>query len=428
MKAIVNKTALLFILLDNLYFPINIGFDFRVHYLLYFLFILYFLITHKTLHVRLNAILGLVALFFALSLVPLLTGEGMVVFAKQASLILFNLIFSFLLINAYKFDLIKLFKDYIDLIFIAAIVGAIQICSQLVGFRYGADYSYLGFDMFTFTMENLKIQSWFQEPSFLAVTFLPVIFICLSRFFSLTEMISFGKSIFITLIFILSQSSVGLIGLVLSLIIIIISKYSILRKPHLVGVLFVLVSFLCYGFYSIPQVQLRIDDSSKLFFGGHMTKKDIDKTNLSTYALFSNYKVTFASLMDHPFVGTGLGTYESTYDKYINEVIPKSELRDRYPLNKKDADSLLFRIATELGLFGLIVLGIFLIKNRIRLNLKTGSQWEIDFWIMNSAVLVLIYARLLRQGHYTVLGFTVFILIYFYTKKQFALHVNSLKN
>jgi hypothetical protein len=37
----VRKLGLLFILLDNLFVPVNLGFDFRVHYILYFLFIFY---------------------------------------------------------------------------------------------------------------------------------------------------------------------------------------------------------------------------------------------------------------------------------------------------------------------------------------------------------------------------------------------------
>jgi len=421
MKRVLNKTALLFILLDNLYLPLNLGFDFRIQYLLYAFFIFLYAFIHSTVKVNLKTTLYLLTLFLMLSIIPIYKGFGINGYLKQLILILFNLLFSYLLIRSYHFNVKRIFLDYIDLIFVAAIVGLVQITSQFIGFRYGADFSYLGFDMFTFTMENRKIQSWFQEPSFLSLAFIPVVFVAISRIFGLTKMISISKSLTIISVIILSQSSLGLIGLLLCFIIIVSEKYSFFRKPHLVTIFLFFFILLSFSFYQIPQVKLRVDDSLALFFDKEVTRKDIDNTNLSTYALFSNFRVSVASFRDNPFFGSGLGTYESTYDRYITEVIPKSEFRKRYPLNKKDANSLFLRICTEFGLFGLILLAYFLLRNRI----KFKPRENVDLWIINNAVLVLILARLLRQGHYTMLGFGVFILIYYYSKKEDSLLVSS---
>ena len=202
----------------------------------------------------------------------------------------FNLVFCFLLINAYQFDLEKIFRDYIQLIYIAAIVGIIQILSQMVGFRYGADYSYLGFDMQHFGMQNWKIQSWFQEPSFLAIAFTPVAFVGIARFFNLTDLISVRKAVVVIVVLILSQSSVGLIGLLISLFIVITTRYSIVRSPLFITGSIIVLLVVGFGFYSIPQVKVRVDDTTNLFFDSHVGAGDIERANLSTYSMYSNFK------------------------------------------------------------------------------------------------------------------------------------------
>jgi hypothetical protein len=193
-------------------------------------------------------------------------GTGFVEFTKQLLLLSFNLIFCFLLMNSYQFDVKKIFIDYIQLVYIAAIVGIIQILSQMAGFKHGADYSYLGFDMQHFNMQNWKIQSWFQEPSFLAIAFTPAAFVGIARLFSLTEMVSIRKTVVIITVLILSQSSVGLIGLLISLFIVITTRYSILRSPIFITSSLTILILVGIAFYSIPQVKVRVDDTARLFF------------------------------------------------------------------------------------------------------------------------------------------------------------------
>lgn len=417
-SSLINKIALFFILLDNVYVPVDLGFDFRVQYLLYTLFIFFYIVYYRKVRLSAKTFIQLTAIFLLLALIPIVKSSGYLPFMKQSALIFFNLLFAFALVNAYKFDIKKLFLDYVDLIFLASIVGAVQMISFVIGFKYGADFSYLGFDMYNLRMNNWKIQSWFQEPSFLAYAFLPVIFVCISRLFNITKVISKGKAIFIITVFILSLSSVGLVGLLIALVIVVNTKYSIFRKPHIAIVLLTVVVLTGWGFYSIPQVKLRVDDSAKLFFDDRITKEDINKANLSTYALFTNFRVTVASFKDNVLLGTGLGTYESTYDKYIGEVIPRGDVRKKYEMNKKDANSMLFRLTSEVGLIGLFLLTIFLIGNRVSINLKVANDFKVEYWMISNGILVLFLARLLRQGHYTMLGFAVFVILYFLAKNE----------
>ena len=415
----IRKLGLLFILLDNLFVPVKLGFDFRVHYILYLLFILYYLVACRTIKFRASYFLSIAGFFFILGLVPIINGSGYIEFLRQIGLITFNLVFSYVLINAYKFDLQRIFQDYIQLIYFAAIVGFIQLGSQIIGFRYGADYSYLGFDMQHFQMQNLKMQSWFQEPSFLAIAFTPVVFVGISRLFNLTQMISVQKSVVVIAGLILSQSSVGLVGILLSLMIVITNKYSFLKSPILAFGTFLIFLSVSIAFYSIPQVKLRVVDTFGLFFDDNVTARDIELANLSTYSMYSNFKVAQATFKDKPILGSGIGTYETNYYKYIKEVLPKNRITDMYALNERDANSMLLRIWAELGLFGILLMIWFMSRNRIKLAFNRSTQLEIDYWVINNAVLVIFLVRLLRQGHYTMLGFMVFVLLYFYSKEQY---------
>ena len=415
----IKKLGLLFILLDNLFVPVKLGFDFRAHYIFYLLFILYYIVVCRSVRFRASYFLSIAGFFLILNLIPIINGSGYVGSLRQTGLIIFNLTFAYFLINAYKFEIQRIFADYIQLIYFAAIVGFIQLGSQITGFRYGADYSYLGFDMQNFNMGIWRMQSWFQEPSFLAIAFTPVAFVGISRLFNLTQMISVQKSVIVIVALMLSQSSVGLVGLLLSLIIVITNKYSILKSPLIAMGSFLIFLFVSIAFYSIPLVKLRVDDTFGLFFDANVTAEDIENANLSTYSMYSNFKVTQAAVKDKPILGSGLGSYETNYFKYVKHVLPKNRITEIYALNERDANSMLLRISAELGLLGILLLAWFIYRNRITLSFKRNMQLEIDYWVINNAIFVIFLVRLLRQGHYTMLGFMVFVLIYFYSKEQF---------
>lgn len=421
MKISIRKIALLFILLENLYVPLNLGFDFRVNYILYAIFILSYPFVYRTVTVSKSSAIGVGVAMLAVILVSGISG-GLIESFRQMILIGFNIVFCFLLINAYEYDVRKLFEDYIDLIYFASVIGLIQLGSQVLGFRFGADFSYLGFDMQHFNMDLKVAQSWFQEPSFLAVAFIPVAFVAICRLFGLTEMISIRRSLVILVVLVLSQAATGLFGLLVALGMIILKRYSVLRSPKMLVASAVVFGLVAYLLYSIPKVQNRFDDTAKLFFSSNVTAHDIESINMSTYAIYSNFKVVQAAFSERPVFGSGLGSYESDYYYYIKSVMPPNKMTDTVALNERDANSLFLRVAAELGLFGLTVIGLFIVVYRTSgIELRWDSRVLVDVWIINSSVFVLIVVRLLRMGHYTTLGFVLFLMLYYLSWKEFAL-------
>jgi O-antigen ligase len=310
-------------------------------------------------------------------------------------------------------------KDYINLIFIAAIVGLIQFVFQRIGFIYLSDFSYLGFDMGYYDSKpESRIQSWFLEPSFLAYAFMPVIFLGVARIFNIINIISVKKSIIIILTAILSLSAIGILGILVSIIIVVLSKYSILHKPKILIVTGTLAIAIGIAFYNTPEIKFRVDDTIKLFYSDKITTKEVNSTNLSTYALYSNFRITKEVVKENLILGTGLGTYEKNYDRYLYKVIPESSYRKHYKINRKDANSLLLRITAELGLLGVFCVFYFFFIYRVKLKINKFNSFKLNLWAINNSILVLVLIRLLRQGHYTMLGFTLFTLIYYFTRKQ----------
>ena len=420
MKSIINKAALFFVLWDNIFLPINVGFDFRLNYLVMLGYILYYILTHKKITISPKKLVYFSAGVLLVCSINFAVGISYFLILKQLILIFITFLFSYLLINSYQFDIKKIFKDYTDIIFLAAIVVVIQLIGVMTNLSFLIDFSYLGFDTggIVLNAPRGRFHSWFYEPSFMAYAFVPVVFASLSKLFRIGNLISLPKAIFIIIIFLMTQSSVGFLGLLLSISLIGFSKYPIIKRP--IVLFFILFSFVVGTLliYRIPPVKLRVDHTYELFFTEDITAEKIIQTNLSTYALYSNYKITQTSFMKNPFFGTGIGTYELNYDIYLNEVIPLMSWREYHKLNRQDANSLLFRILVEMGAFGLFCVLYFIFSYRIKFIDSKRTDFKQYLWVINNGIFVLILLRLLRQGHYTMLGFLMLIIIYFISYKQ----------
>ncbi len=420
MKISFRKICLFFIFLENWFLTFDLGFDFRLSYMLFFMLIAIYPITFRKVTINPTLLLVLVSMLLMFLVTPVLGGMYFADSAKQVLLIAFNLVFTFLLINAYGYDIRLLFRDYIEIVYVAALVGIVQIISLMVGFTYGADYSYLGFEMQNLEMYIWVIQSWFQEPSFMAIAFLPVAFAAVCRLMGMTDVMSTQRAIVVLGVFVLSQAATGLIGLMLCIGIIVVKRYSILSSPLAVMASTAVVVMVAAGFYAIPKVQQRIDESAKLFFNPRVTGTEIESVNISTYAIYSNFKVSQAAFYDYPVFGHGLGSYERVYHSYTKRVMPSNHLTRTIVLNDKDANSLLLRLGAETGIVGLLLVIWFIARFRVRTNdLRKLTAEEMDYWIINSGALVVILIRLLRMGHYTTLGFVLVFALYYLSRKAF---------
>ncbi len=156
----------------------------------------------------------------------------------------------------------------------------------------------------------------------------------------------------------------------------------------------------------------RVDDTLYGVEHNIADPKTYRKINVSSYAWLSNWLVTKRSFRENPIVGTGLGTYELDYDRYL-----PLDMQNYFDLNRMDANSMGLRLLTETGLVGISLFCFFILMNRIRSRPDFTNEQEV-IWILNSGIFIVILLSLLRNGNYTSHGKVLFFLLYYYTYQK----------
>ncbi|MCB0410712.1 MAG: hypothetical protein KDD29_10870, partial [Flavobacteriales bacterium] len=125
------------------------------------------------------------------------------------------------------------------------------------------------------------------------------------------------------------------------------------------------------------------------------------------FILYNNYIIATKNFKENPLFGTGLGSHPIAFEKYS---IAKHIKVHGFNLNSADANSMLLRLISETGLFGVIIMFYIIIKFYI----KRDEEYETNHWLISNGILIMILLNLFRQGHYFLNGFPFFVLLYVY--------------
>lgn len=327
--------------------------------------------------------------------------------AKQVIGIFLNAVFFYLLIGINDRDIKSLFKVYLNLAFFAAAIGMIQEVSFILKFNAGYDYRRMIPYWVLAPSSNMgliRINSFLPEPSSFCNVMMPAFFVSLTSF--LKDNFRFQakwKSLIIIFSFFLTFSSVGYAGIFFSIALLLYHHRNI-GVAIVLGAITCILAFFLYNYVS--EFRYRVDGSMNVILG----KARLEEANVSSYALFSNALVAYHSFKDNPAFGSGLGSHEKSYDRYVGSVVPACA--HGYAPNYNDAASMFFRLLSETGLLGVLAFFIFIFKCFIPKEKDTTGY----LWIINSAILTMFFIKLLRMGHYFVEGFFFFFWVYYFTK------------
>jgi hypothetical protein len=239
-----------------------------------------------------------------------------------------------------------------------------------------------------FDGELPRLQSILSEPAEFALITLPAAYYCLDRY---RHERTWGRELAVlSAALLLSRSSVGYLGLLFLLTLFFARSWA----RALAGLAVVAVTGASL-YAASADFRLRVDDT--LHAAGEGTVED---ANLSTFALVSNALITTRVLALHPWAGNGLGSHLLSHNAYIADVpgvaaFENMMLRGQTTmdqLNAADANSLLLRLLSETGIAGVLAVGLFIGRYKAR---HGGERAAI-----NSAVLIYVFAKLLRGGHY----------------------------
>lgn len=321
----------------------------------------------------------------------------------------------YLILQINNWDYKKLFTYYLNMSVIVSVIGIVQQLGSLLNLEEVYDFSwFLNRWWLSYTYAGLlRINSVASEPSHLAILLAPAMFVAVRNiFFAKPVFVSRGKALVIIATYLMTFSAVGFFGMLASALFILYRKrYFSLRRGKAILLAMILapaIGGISYGVYlNVPDIKERVDDTVAVMQG----KMYIERSQLSTYALITNLYVSLHTLKAHPLLGTGLGTHIENYFRFISAITP----RDVAIVNAQDANSLLLRLMSETGLFGLALGLWFLGKYFVSSSEQVGED---EAGIINNAIFVMILLRLLRFGHYFSGGAPLFYLFYYLSKLE----------
>jgi len=186
----------------------------------------------------------------------------------------------------------------------------------------------------------------------------------------------------------------------------------------LIAIIPILVFIGKLSYENSEDLKIRVDDTFDSLLAINTGKFKPD-TNVSSYAILSNFFVAKSNFTDHPF-GSGLGSHtfmhKSIYLKQMNPpaYIKTLKLED---INSSDANSLFLRLFSELGIFGLFI-AILLIFYGFK---SFGDNKDL---IISQGIFIYILLKLIRDGHYFSPEIYFFIWIMYYNRKESIIKSN----
>ncbi len=373
------------------------------HYVIYLLLLPVFVIRF-----------GLPKTPFKILLIPLIVGVFQIMLGNNETF-LFVKIWGGVLLSVsvyhyvmeyYDLNVEKMFKIYLTWAYWTAVIALIQYISFKLNFKPGYDYSFLlnkGGHVVT-EGGGIRVSSIYLEPSQLGIMLGPAVFISILNIIRRKKYhFKIHQNIIILLAVYLSKSSTGYLGVFFAILLLGLNFGYIMY----VVVFFVLGYFAALGLYNtVDEFKERVDSSLALWTRGDLAYKNV---NTSSFVLYNNAYIAWTNLKEHPLFGTGLGSHPVAYEKYS---LTKTEVKVKgIEFNKQDANSMLMRLTSETGLFGLVFVFVLIFKCFV------GYRGDDDNdWIISGALLVIILLYLLRQGNYFLNGFPFFVWMYYYTK------------
>ncbi len=378
-------------------------------YLVFFLFLPGFIVRY-----------GIPSYFWVFSLFFLVTGFFNIFmdsntidqFLKIFIGLIVSYLFYFYILKRFEYDAGLLFHYYLKAALIVSAIGLVQFVSYIVKFTPGYDFRWLPifnkWSMVAGGNLGIRVNSVFSEPSQYAAVMAPAAFVAVYNLLTFkTFVFKRWQSAMVLVVYVLTFSSLGYVGLLFIIIMMLVNygfaRYLLLFIPILMGVF-------VYIYNTVPDFRYRWDSTLYLFETGEV---DISSEHGSSIVFYNNFVVATENFKSNFLFGTGLGSHSAAFEKYS---VTKNIETFGFANNQSDANSMLLRIISEIGLVGVIIVVVFISRNFVKRNRSNPDE---PYWIISSAMLCVIVLYLFRQGHYFINGFPLFAWIYYYNHKNY---------
>ena len=318
-----------------------------------------------------------------------------------------SVLFYHYVLELFQFNLKQLFKYYMIAAYIISLIGLFQLLSFFVGFKPGYDFQWI-FNKWAAIRGGLgiRVNSIFSEPSYFAASIGPAFFVAIYNWSVKDPLfITRRQSTFIIAAYLVTFSSVGVIGIFLTILLLLVNygffRYAIVFVP-------LSIFLFTFSYNNVEEFKDRYDGTTEIFSTGNYQSYQI---NGSSFVLYNNYHVALENFKRNPLFGTGLGSHPTAFDRYS---LTNLEGAVDIDFNKMDANSMALRLMSETGLYGLLLMFYLLIRCWVPKQRTTDTE----LWVMSNATFIIIALYLIRQGHYFLNGFPFFLWMYYYIAKE----------
>lgn len=410
-----NKLVVFFIYLAvfiNSYVFFQEPFEFHFGYIIFLVLLPAFVTRHK-----LNKqLVYIFSLLLIIGLLNIALGNNTVAqFFKVFTGMALSYFFFYYVIVEFDSNVDQLFKWYLKGAFIVSLIGVVQFVSYQIGFKPGYNYQWI-FNKWGVILGGnfgIRINSIFGEPSHLGGVLSAAFFISVYNLFMKEGYyLSRWQSMTIVVVYLLSFSGLGQMGIFVTIILMALNfglvRYIFLLVP--------MTMFLFYFLYNnVKDFRDRYDSLIELFTTGKFV---LGKTHGSSFILWNNYTVALENFKTNFIFGTGIGSHLIAFDKYSKA---KDFVVRGFNFNSADANSMLLRLISETGLFGVTVFLVIIVKGYV----KRVEETTTNHWLISNALLVMILLNLFRQGHYFLNGFPFFVLLYVFNAVDYKNQMRS---
>jgi hypothetical protein len=248
----------------------------------------------------------------------------------------------------------------------------------------------------------MRVFSVFAEPGHFGIALTPAVYVAVNvLFFGGRAFYSRLQAITVIVALLLTFSSVGYTGLVLSLLV-------GAGPRRAVRALILLTVVATAALLFVGNFRSRVFGIMELAAGG----ESLDE-NASSLIFYLNGEVAKASFLAHPLWGSGLGSHFISYTNYLTQAgLSQSVARflsfmKPEDLNRDDAYAMLLRLPSELGLLGVLSAVYFFVSNRVRVAVE-------PYRMLSGMCIAFFLTYCVREGHYFRFELWYFLALYAY--------------
>ena len=313
-------------------------------------------------------------------------------------------------------DVIKGFRIYLKGAVIVSAIGLLVFIDSVIPFGFYSTLNSLIRLSRTPAEFGIRISSTLGEPTYFANSIAPAGLFALWRLFFREPQFDYYlkeqglwlkrlPALIVLAALTLTYSAMAFVGLLIAFVLI------LLIKRQFRTMLF--ASVMLFGLFTaartIPEIRERIE--------GLQNASRVADTEVhgSSAILYNHAVITWENFTRNPVMGTGLGSHVVATEKY--SILGDTTAFAYSEQNAPDASSMFLRIASELGLFGIILTLYFLRAHYFKTSIQDYSG--LLFKLISAAFLVTLLLQLFRQGNFILNGFPFYVYGYHFAWKQF---------